>query len=141
MILSRAVLEHVPDVRGAAREMARVTRPGGTSLHFLPGRYALFALAARALPFELLLRILHAVNPESRGQVEFEVHYDRCHPAAMERAFGDAGFRAVGVETCWAAPGTSSRSSRCSWSQRLRGARPRAQHPGMASYMVVRAER
>lgn len=105
LILSRTVLEHVPDVPQAAREMARVTRPGGTSLHFLPGRNALFAVAARTLPFGPLLRLLHAVSPTTRGEVEFEVHYDHCHPVAIERAFRAAGFREVRVETCWAASG------------------------------------
>ncbi len=141
-ILSRAVLEHVPDVRGAAREMARVTRPGGTVLHFVPGRYALFALAARALPFEPLLRTLHAVSPETRGEVEFEVYYDHCHPAAMERAFGDAGFRAVGVATCWAAPGYFEPFvplflATSAYEALARGLRIRR----LASYMIVRAER
>lgn len=104
-IVSRTVLEHVPDVPAAAREMARVARPGATALHLVPGRYALFALAARALPFGPLLRVLHAVIPATRGEVEFDVHYDHCHPAAIERAFRQAGFRHVRVATCWAAPG------------------------------------
>lgn len=141
-ILSRTVLEHVPDVPGAAREMARVTRPGGTVLHFVPGRYALFALAARALPFGPLLRILHAVSPATRGEVEFEVHYDHCHPAAIERAFRDAGFRRVRVAACWAAPGYFepfvplflAASAHEALARRL-GIRR------LASYMIVRAER
>lgn len=105
LVLSRTVLEHVPDVAGAAREMARVTRPGGTSLHFMPGRNAPFALPARLLPFGPLVRLLHVVSPETRGQVEFDVHYDRCDPDGMRRAFREAGFRRVEVATCWAAPG------------------------------------
>lgn len=142
LVLSRTVLEHVPDVAGAVREMARVTRPGGVSLHFLPGRYALFALVARALPFGPLLRILHAVSPATRGEVEFDVHYDHCHPAAIGRAFRDAGFREVRVETCWAAPGYFEPVvplflvvSAYEAVARALGIRR------LASYMIVRAER
>jgi ubiquinone/menaquinone biosynthesis C-methylase UbiE len=142
LILSRAVLEHVPDVPQAAREMARVTRPCGVSLHFLPGRYALFAIAARALPFGALLRLLHAVSPATRGEVEFDVHYDHRHPAAIERAFREAGFRDVRVETCWAAPGYFEpvvplflMVSAYETLGRMLGIRR------LASYMIVRAER
>lgn len=142
VILSRTVLEHVPDVERAAREMARVTRPGGVSLHFMPGRYAVFALAARVLPFGPLVRLLHAVSPSTRGQVEFDVHYDRCHPAAMEATFRAAGFSHVEVATCWAAPGYFEpvlpaflAMSAYEATVRRLGIRR------LASYMIVHAER
>ena len=101
LVVSRTVLEHVSDVEGAAREMARVLRPGSRTLHLLPCRYALFAVIARVLPFDLAKRILHTVVPESRGIVEFDVYYDRGHPRALERAFSAAGFSDVQVEHTW----------------------------------------
>jgi SAM-dependent methyltransferase len=105
LILSRTLLEHVDDVAASAGNMARVLRPGGTALHFVPGRFSFFALAARLLPFGPLLKLLHLINSDSRGQVEFKVVYDLCHPAAIETAFRNAGFTAVSVEVCWAQPG------------------------------------
>jgi SAM-dependent methyltransferase len=104
-ILSRALLEHVDGVPRAAANMARVLRPGGRALHFVPGRYSLFGIAARVLPFGPLLRLHHMVVPSSRNEVEFEVVYDHCHPAALERVFREAGFAEVEVEVCWAQPG------------------------------------
>ncbi len=47
LIVSRAVLEHVPDVAAAATNMVAALKPGGKTLHFLPCRYSLFAIAAR----------------------------------------------------------------------------------------------
>jgi len=101
LILSRTLLEHVQGVRPAAENMARVLRPGATALHLVPGRYSLFGTAARLLPFHLLLRLLHFVAPHFRGQVEFEVEYDQCHPSAMRAAFRDAGFQQVTIDVCW----------------------------------------
>lgn len=105
LILSRALLEHVDGVPAAARHMGRVVAPGGTALHFVPCRYSLFGTAARLLPFHLMLDLLHRVSPGTRGQVEFETHYDNCHPDGLERAFRDAGFRRVEVDVCFAQPG------------------------------------
>jgi ubiquinone/menaquinone biosynthesis C-methylase UbiE len=105
LILSRAALEHVDGVPAAARNMARVLRPGGAALHFVPCRYSLFGIAARLLAFGPLLRVLHAVDPESRGQTEFEVCYDHCYPSAIRDVFSEAGFREVSIEVCWAQPG------------------------------------
>lgn len=101
LLVSRTLLEHVPDVEGAVDEISRVLRPGGRTVHLLPCRYALFAVIARLVPFNLAKRALHTMIPESRGVVEFEVFYDHCHPRALERVFAEAGFREVEVECTW----------------------------------------
>lgn len=93
LVVSRAVLEHVPDVRAAARNMYRVTKPGGRTANLLPGRFSLFGIAARLLPFKPVLWFLHRVSRETVDQVEFDVFYDQGTPARIERAFRDAGYR------------------------------------------------
>jgi SAM-dependent methyltransferase len=105
LIVSRMLLEHVDGVPAAARNMARVLRPGGVALHLLPARYALFAIAARMLPFKPLIGALHRVMPWTIDQVEFDVFYDHGHPAAMEGAFRRAGFQHVEIEVVWGQPG------------------------------------
>ena len=97
LLVSRVVLEHVDGVPGAVGHMARVIKPGGRTIHFVPGRWATFAIAARLLPFKPLLRLLHFAVPASIGVVEFDVHYDKTDPVALERLFRRAGFRDVRV--------------------------------------------
>jgi SAM-dependent methyltransferase len=101
LLVSRTLLEHVPDVQGAANEMARVLKPGAQTIHLLPCRYALFAIVARVAPFDLAKRLLHFAIPGSKGVVEFDVVYDRGHPRALEHAFTQAGFRDVSVQCTW----------------------------------------
>jgi ubiquinone/menaquinone biosynthesis C-methylase UbiE len=97
LLVSRVVLEHVDGVPQAIGHIARVLKPGARTIHFVPGRYATFALATHVLPFQLLLRILHFAVPGSVGVVEFDVHYDQTDPVALERLFRAAGFRDVQV--------------------------------------------
>lgn len=101
LLVSRTLLEHVADVPRAVGNIARSVRPGGRTLHLVPCRYALFAIAARVLPFGLAKRALHTMIPESSGLVEFDVFYDHCHPAALERVFREAGFDEIEVECTW----------------------------------------
>jgi ubiquinone/menaquinone biosynthesis C-methylase UbiE len=101
LLVSRTLLEHVSDVESAVQEMARVLKPTGQTLHLLPCRYALFAVIARIVPFDLAKRILHTAIPESRGVVEFDVFYDHGHPRDLKRVFSSAGFREVEVECTW----------------------------------------
>jgi hypothetical protein len=63
--------------------------------------YALFAVVARIVPFDLAKRLLHTAIPESRGVVEFDVFYDHGHPQDLKRVFSSAGFREVEVECTW----------------------------------------
>ena len=98
LVLSRCLLEHVDGVPDAVRHMSRVLAPGGSALHFVACRFSTFGTAARLLPFGFLLRLLHWVKPETKGWVEFDVFYDHCYPAAMERLFYDAGFRQVQIK-------------------------------------------
>lgn len=97
LLVSRVVLEHVDGVPEAIRHIHRVLKPGGRTIHFVPGRYATFALAARLLPFKPLLRLLHFAIPSSVGVVEFDVYYDRTDPVALERVFREAGFSEVSI--------------------------------------------
>jgi SAM-dependent methyltransferase len=76
LVVTRTLLEHVNGVAPAVRHIGRILKPNGTTLHLIPGRYSLFGLAARLLPFGPLKWLLHAVRPETRGQVEFPVYYD-----------------------------------------------------------------
>ena len=105
LLVSRAVLEHVPDMTATAGAMANVLRPGGRTVHLMSARYSLFGIAARVLPFKALLWLLHRVDPTTIDHVEFDVFYDRAWPAAVETAFREAGFRTVDVEVTWAQPG------------------------------------
>jgi SAM-dependent methyltransferase len=49
MVISNSVLEHVDDVAGAVRDLARVTAPGGQHFHFIDLRDHFFKY-----PFEML---------------------------------------------------------------------------------------
>jgi SAM-dependent methyltransferase len=83
LIVSRYCLEHVDGVPRAAQHMLRVLKPGGKAIHFMPCRYSTVGVAARVLPFGPLLKLLHFVDPDTVGKVEFDVHYDHCYPKAM----------------------------------------------------------
>jgi SAM-dependent methyltransferase len=102
LILSRALLEHVDGVPAAIRQMARVLRPGGVTLHLVPCRYSLFGTAARLLPFGPLLWLTLRLAPWFRNEnFGFQVHYDHCFPSALEREFLAAGFSAVQLQVSW----------------------------------------
>ena len=105
ILVSRALLEHVQDVPTAVQEMARVLRPGGRALHFVPARNSLFGIAARLGPFKTLKKLVHTAIPGAVGQVEFEVFYDHGTASKLEKLFRDAGFSSVKIDVCYSQSG------------------------------------
>lgn len=102
LLVSRTLLEHVRDVPAAVANVGRVTQEGGRTIHLIPCRNSLFAIAARIVPWRFAKRLVHFLLPASRGVVEFEPFYDHCEPRELERLFRGAGFDRVRVEVCWA---------------------------------------
>jgi len=102
LLVSRTLLEHVRGVPAAIGHIGRVMTPGGRTIHLIPCRNALFALAARVVPWQLAKPAVHRLIPSARGVIEFEPYYDSCEPHKLERLFREAGFSEVRVDVCWA---------------------------------------
>jgi SAM-dependent methyltransferase len=99
MIVSRSVLEHLPDLEAFIVEAARVLKAGGARggaggefIHLFPGRYALFALINRALPHRLSRRLLYFLQPQVAGICGFPAFYDRCNESAIRELLTRHGF-------------------------------------------------
>jgi ubiquinone/menaquinone biosynthesis C-methylase UbiE len=101
LLVSRTLLEHVEGVPAAVGHIGRVIAPGGRSIHLVPCRSSLFAIAARLIPWRLAKPAVDRLVPSARGVIEFEPFYDHCEPATLERLFRDAGFSSVDVRVCW----------------------------------------
>lgn len=101
LLVSRTLLEHVKGVPEAVDHIGRVIAPAGRTIHLVPCRNSLFALAARIVPWRFAKRALDVLLPSARGVVEFEPYYDSCEPSTLEQLFRGAGFSEVRVRTCW----------------------------------------
>ena len=102
LLVSRTLLEHVVNVPAAIENIGRVMAPGGRTIHLVPCRNALFAIAARLVPWRFAKPLLHVLQPAASGVVEFEAYYDHCDPQTLERLLRDAGFSKVRVDVSWA---------------------------------------
>lgn len=102
LLVSRTLLEHVKGVPAAIDNIGRVVAPGGRTIHLVPCRNALFALAARLIPWWAAKPAVDLLFPSAKGVIEFEAFYDHCDPRTLERLLHDAGFSDVRVDVSWA---------------------------------------
>jgi ubiquinone/menaquinone biosynthesis C-methylase UbiE len=95
LVTSRMVLEHVPNLAHIANDIARVTSPGGRTLHLFAARFSAFATLNRLLPNTLSRRLLFTLRPESAEVGGFPTYYDCTYASAAKSIFEQAGFEIV----------------------------------------------
>ena len=96
VILSRTLLEHVPDTSRAIANLASALDDGGTMAHYVPCRRALFAALSRCMGPETSRSVLFRIYPEKRSVGGFPAYYDCCIPSEMARLCRACGLQ---VET------------------------------------------
>ena len=87
VIVARYVLEHVENAELMARELIRVTKPGGWICVATPNRWGYLALAARLVPNRLHGKIVSRVQPFRKEEDVFPTCYRMNTPGALRRLF------------------------------------------------------
>jgi SAM-dependent methyltransferase len=95
IIICGALLEHVRDLEGAFRSLARMLRVGGRLLVFVPSRNALFARLNLILPQKTKEVILFGLFPETRRAQGFPSYYYKCTPNEFRKMASENGLEVV----------------------------------------------
>ena len=99
LLVSRSVLEHLPDVARFFLNAARVVKPGGYTIHVFPCRFAPFAIINRLLPNSWSKGLMAYLHP---GNVSgFPAYYDRCYYGAVKGVLERSGFEALDYRCSW----------------------------------------
>lgn len=97
LIVSRSVIEHLPDTDAFFSHCARALKPGGWTVHVFPSKFSPHSLLNQALPRGLSKRLLHTLFPWSRGVLGFPAYYDGCYPSEIARRLAAHGFEVTDV--------------------------------------------
>jgi SAM-dependent methyltransferase len=88
IIVSRYVFEHIQNPDWAARELLRITKPGGWICAVTPNKWGYIALGARLMPNRLHRLLLRKLQPHRRDEDVFPTVYRLNRPRDVKRHFG-----------------------------------------------------
>lgn len=88
LVISRYVFEHVADPVFFARELLRITRPGGWICAITPNKWGYVALMSRMVPNSLHRAALKFIQPHRKAEDVFRTEYKLNTPKAVKRYFG-----------------------------------------------------
>jgi SAM-dependent methyltransferase len=91
LVVSSWVFEHVDDAAFVARELLRVTKPGGWICACTPNKWGYIAMISRLVKNSLHSRVLGKVQPGRQSRDVFPTRYRLNTPGAIRRAFGSGG--------------------------------------------------
>jgi hypothetical protein len=97
LVISFALLEHVPDNGASIGRIFDALTPGGDTHHYIPSKGHPYALALRLVGPALQRRLIRLVRPTRAHVTGYPTFFDRCSVREMGQNFRDKGFVDVDV--------------------------------------------
>lgn len=98
MIISFALLEHVPNNDASIQVMFHALKAGGTTHHFLPSKNHPYSLILRLVGPIWQKRLIAALRPESAAVTGYPAFFDHCSVSAMRKLFIRKGFAEIEIQ-------------------------------------------
>ena len=93
LIVSKYVLEHIPDNRRLFANIRQWLAPGGRSVHLFPCGWHPYSVANRLVGNRLAKILIPILRPGSEGVTGYPAYYHLCNSMALERLLKELGLR------------------------------------------------
>ncbi len=97
LIISSALLEHVPDNIRSLRVIYDALSNGGVTMHYIPSKYHFYSLILRLVGPKLQKILIHYLRPEAEAVTGYPAFFHKCSPRQMETLCKDIGFSKIEI--------------------------------------------
>jgi len=93
LVISRMVLEHVPDNEKGWANIYECLKPGGRTLHIFPSGLHPYSILTRLVGNRLQRKLISLFRPHAAAKTGYPAYYNRCLPGQLRTTLGRAGFK------------------------------------------------
>lgn len=98
MIVTRSVMEHLPETENFISECWRILKPGGVCLHVMPCKFAPFSIINQIIPNSWAQAILYRIYPQWTDSCGFKAYYNNCYMPRIANLFSKNKLRVERTE-------------------------------------------
>ncbi|MFP4054947.1 MAG: class I SAM-dependent methyltransferase [Phycisphaerae bacterium] len=95
LIISNAVLEHVPNNDASFRSMYNALKEGGRCVHYVPSKWHPYAICLRLVGPERQKRLVKALRPYALDTTGYPAFFHHCSIPGMRRLAKHHGFKNI----------------------------------------------
>jgi len=103
LILSKTLLEHVPDNRASFRAMSGGLEASGEMLHMIPMKNHPYALVLRAVGPRIQKALLHYLHPRNEAVTGYKTYFDQCTVGGIRSLLEDNGMVDIDIRSFYMA--------------------------------------
>ncbi|MFK8078826.1 MAG: methyltransferase domain-containing protein [Granulosicoccus sp.] len=105
MVISKTLMEHVPDNKASVNVMYQCLNQGGSTHHYIPSKWHPYSICLRLVGHKLQNRLIGALRPEAADVTGYPAFFNNCTPGAMRKRFEEVGFTDIQVTAYYQARG------------------------------------
>lgn len=101
LVVSKTLLEHVPNNEETFRTIYACLKNNGYSLHYLPCKNHPYSLCTRAVSHKWQKILIKYLRPQSVSVSGYKVYYNLCAPGELKRCLKAIGFKDISIKCFW----------------------------------------
>jgi len=105
LVISKTLMEHVPDNEASVRVMYDCLNNGGSTHHYIPSKWHPYSICLRLAGHKLQNKLIGVLRPEAADVTGYPAFFNNCTPGAMKKLFQEAGFTEIEVNAYYQARG------------------------------------
>lgn len=103
LIISRMVLEHVPDNEKSWAVIFACLKPGGKAIHIFPSGLHPYSMATRLVGNRLQRKLIGLYRPTAKDITGYPAYYDNCNPSKLEKLLTRKGYSNIDLRVNYSA--------------------------------------
>ncbi len=103
LIISRTLLEHVPNNSESINSIYLALNSGGETHHYIPSKWHPYAIALRLVGPTLQRKLIPILRHQYKDETGYPAYFDHCSISSMKASLSKQGFKDINIKAYYRA--------------------------------------